>query len=86
MEDCLDVFIVLLGGVGILDELFDVWIDGYFGIYDKFIVMVDFWGYFDGLWVWLNGLFDIGYVLFMVMEWLVVVDNVKDVLWVCVFF
>ncbi|KAA3432567.1 TIGR00730 family Rossman fold protein, partial [Mycobacterium tuberculosis] len=83
MEDRSDAFIVLPGGVGTLDELFDAWTDGYLGTHDKPIVMVDPWGHFDGLRAWLNGLLDTGYVSPTAMERLVVVDNVKDALRAC---
>ena len=41
MEDRADAFIVLPGGVGTLDELFDAWTAGYLGMHDKSIVTLD---------------------------------------------
>src|SRR6516165_7848260 len=41
MEDRADAFIVLPGGVGTLDELFDAWTSGYLGVHGKPIVLLD---------------------------------------------
>ena len=38
MEDRSDAFIVLPGGVGTLDELFEAWTTGYLGMHDKPVV------------------------------------------------
>ena len=76
MEDRADAFIALPGGIGTLDELFDAWTAGYLGMHDKPIVMLDPWGHYDGLWVWLYGLVDSGYISQAAMDRLVVVDKV----------
>ena len=56
MEDRADAFIVLPGGVGTLDELLDAWTTGYLGLHRKPIVMLDSFGHYEGLWLWLCGL------------------------------
>lgn len=50
MEDRADAFIVLPGGVGTLDELFDAWTEGYLGVHKKPIVMLDPWGITTACW------------------------------------
>ncbi len=76
MEDRADAFIVLPGGVGTLDELFDAWTTGYLGVHDKPIVLLDPFGHYEGLWLWLCGLLDSGYISQAAMDRLVLVDKV----------
>ncbi|MGB9309003.1 MAG: TIGR00730 family Rossman fold protein, partial [Mycobacterium sp.] len=83
MEDRADAFIVLPGGVGTLDELFDAWTTGYLGMHGKPIVMLDPLGHYDGLWAWLNGLADNGYISQAAMERLVLADKVGAALEAC---
>ena len=83
MEDRADAFIVLPGGVGTLDELFDAWTAGYLGMHDKSIVMLDPWGHYEGLWIWLNGLLDNGYISQAAMDRLVLVDKVGAAVEAC---
>lgn len=83
MEDRADAFIVLPGGVGTLDELFDAWTSGYLGMHRKPIVMLDPWGHYEGLWLWLCGLLDSGYISQAAMDRLVLVDKVGAAVEAC---
>jgi uncharacterized protein (TIGR00730 family) len=83
LEERSDAFIALPGGIGTLDELFDVWTAGDLGMHDKPIVLLDRWGHYDGLWTWLYGLVDSGYITQAAMERLVVVDKVSAALEAC---
>ena len=83
MEERADAFIVLPGGVGTLDELFDAWTAGYLGMHDKPIVMLDPWGHYEGLRIWLNGLHDSGYISQVAMDRLVLVDKVGAAIEAC---
>ena len=83
MEDRSDAFIVLPGGVGTLDELFEAWTTGYLGMHHKPVVMLDPWGHYEGLWVWLNGLLDSGYISQLAMDRLVLVDKVGAAVEAC---
>jgi uncharacterized protein (TIGR00730 family) len=83
MEERADGFIVLPGGVGTLDELFDAWTTGYLGMHHKPIVVLDPWGHYDGLLAWLNGLVDTGYISQVAMDRLVLVDKVSAALEAC---
>ncbi|CAM3403409.1 Rossman fold protein, TIGR00730 family [Mycobacterium intermedium] len=83
MEDRADAFIVLPGGVGTLDEMFDAWTGGYLAAHEKPIVLLDPWGHYDGLIVWLNGLVDRGYITEAAMERLTLVDKVSAALEAC---
>jgi uncharacterized protein (TIGR00730 family) len=83
MEDRADAFLVLPGGIGTLDELFDAWTAAYLGMHDKPIVMLDRWGHYEGLLVWLRGLLDKGYISQAAIDRLVVVDKVGAALEAC---
>jgi uncharacterized protein (TIGR00730 family) len=83
MEDRADAFIVLPGGVGTLDELFDAWTTGYLGVHAKPIVMLDPFGHYEGLWLWLCGLLDRGYITQTAMDRLVLVDKVGAAVEAC---
>ncbi|HTX93678.1 MAG TPA: TIGR00730 family Rossman fold protein [Mycobacterium sp.] len=83
MEDRADAFIVLPGGVGTLDELLDAWTTGYLGLHRKPIVMLDPLGHYEGLWIWLCGLLDSGYISQTAMDRLMLVDKVSAAVEAC---
>jgi uncharacterized protein (TIGR00730 family) len=83
MEDRADAFIALPGGLGTLEELFEVWTAGYLGLHDKPVVLLDPAGHYDGLRAWLYGLVDTGYVSQAALDRLVVVDEVSAALAAC---
>jgi uncharacterized protein (TIGR00730 family) len=51
-----DAFLVLPGGLGTLDELFEVWTTAVLGLHAKPVVLLDVDGFFTGLRAWLDGL------------------------------
>lgn len=51
-----DAFLVLPGGLGTLDELFEVWTLAALGLHHKPIVLLDIDGFYGGLISWLTGL------------------------------
>jgi uncharacterized protein (TIGR00730 family) len=83
MEDRADAFLTLPGGIGTLEEMFEVWSGGYLGMHDKPVVMLDPRGHFDGLRAWLSGLVDSGYVSRTAMDRLVVVNEVTAAIEAC---
>lgn len=62
MVDRSDVFVVLPGGLGTLDELFEVWTTATLGLHAKPIVLLDQDGFYAGLLAWLDGLVAAGFV------------------------
>ncbi len=83
MEERADAFIVLPGGIGTLDELLDAWTTGYLDVHRKPIVMLDPLGHYEGLWIWLCGLLDSGYISQPAMDRLVLVDKVSAAVEAC---
>jgi uncharacterized protein (TIGR00730 family) len=57
-----DAFLVLPGGLGTLDELFEVWTTATLGLHAKPIVLLDMEGFYGGLVTWLTSLVDQGFV------------------------
>jgi len=62
MIDRSDAFITLPGGLGTLDELFEVWTTATLDLHRKPIVLLDPDGFYDGLMAWLYRLADTRFV------------------------
>ncbi|MFY1634046.1 TIGR00730 family Rossman fold protein [Solwaraspora sp. WMMB335] len=71
-----DGFITLPGGLGTLDELFEVWTTTVLGMHHKPVVLVNTDGFFQGLLDWLGRLADTAFVGHSARDTLVVVDTV----------
>ncbi len=83
MEDRSDAFVVLPGGIGTLEELFETWTAGYLGMHEKPVVLLDPSGHYDGLRVWLGSLVGSGYVSQVALDRLVVVRDIEAALTAC---
>ncbi|GGK47584.1 LOG family protein [Nocardia camponoti] len=57
-----DAFLALPGGIGTLEELFETWTGGYLGEHSKPVVVLDHDGFYDGLFTWLDELYERGFV------------------------
>ncbi|BCJ54272.1 cytokinin riboside 5'-monophosphate phosphoribohydrolase [Actinoplanes sp. NBRC 14428] len=57
-----DAFVTLPGGLGTLDELFEVWTTATLGLHRKPIVVLDPDGFYAGLWSWLGGITETAFV------------------------
>ncbi len=57
-----DIFVVLPGGLGTLDELFEVWTTATLGLHHKPVILLDVNGFYTGLLEWLAGLVRQGFV------------------------
>jgi uncharacterized protein (TIGR00730 family) len=51
-----DLFLALPGGLGTLDELYEVWTTAALGLHTKPVVLLDCDGFYAGLLDWLDGL------------------------------
>lgn len=62
MEDRADAFLTLPGGIGTLEEFFETWTGGYLGVHRKPMVVLDPGGHYQGLFAWVEQLYDRGFV------------------------
>ncbi|HEU4424264.1 MAG TPA: TIGR00730 family Rossman fold protein [Pilimelia sp.] len=80
MIDKSDAFLVLPGGLGTLDELFEVWTTATLALHHKPVVLVDDDGFYAGLLSWLGGLSGQGFLYPDALARLVVVETVPAAL------
>jgi uncharacterized protein (TIGR00730 family) len=62
MDERCDVLLALPGGIGTLEELFEMWTAGSLGMHDKPVIVLDPTGFYEPLWVYLDALRDQGFV------------------------
>jgi uncharacterized protein (TIGR00730 family) len=80
MLDRSDAFLTLPGGLGTLDELFEVWTLASLGFHHKPMVIIDADGCYGGLLRWISELVPAGFVRPGAVEMLTVVDSVPAAL------
>jgi len=80
MIDKSDAFLTLPGGLGTLDELFEVWTTASLGLHRKPLVLLDADGFYAGLTGWLSGLVGAGFARMAAVDGLIVVDSVPAAL------
>ena len=80
MIDKSDAFLTLPGGLGTLDELFEVWTTATLGLHRKPVVLLDLDGFYRGLVEWLDGLAGTAFVRPAARDLLVVVNSVPAAL------
>jgi uncharacterized protein (TIGR00730 family) len=83
MEDRADAFLALPGGIGTLEELFEVWTSRTLVFHSKPVVVLDPEGFYAPLLDWLGGLVDGGFVRGRAMELLRVTKTVSEALDAC---
>jgi uncharacterized protein (TIGR00730 family) len=75
-----DAFITLPGGLGTLDELFEVWTTATLSLHRKPIVLLDPDGFYTGLMSWLGALADTQFVRRPALELVTVVSTIPAAL------
>jgi len=80
MASLSDGFLVLPGGIGTLEEFFEVWTWGQLGEHAKPVGLVNAGGYYDGLVRFLNAMRAEGFLKPKHREMLMVADSPSDVL------
>jgi uncharacterized protein (TIGR00730 family) len=78
MIDRSDAFITLPGGLGTLDELFEVWTTSTLDVHSKPIILLDPDGFYDGLTSWLATLVDQKFVRPAAMDMLLTARTVTE--------
>jgi uncharacterized protein (TIGR00730 family) len=80
MMDRADAFLVLPGGLGTMDELFEVWTTAVLGLHAKPVVLLDAEGFYAGLMHWLGGLSSNGFAGEAALRTLLVADSLPAAL------
>jgi uncharacterized protein (TIGR00730 family) len=80
MVEKADAFLVLPGGLGTLDELFEVWTLGVLGMHDKPVVLLGPDGFYADLVRWLQRLVPLGFVKPDAMRLLVATEDIDAAL------
>jgi uncharacterized protein (TIGR00730 family) len=80
MIDRSDAFITLPGGLGTLDELFEVWTTATLDLHRKPIILLDPTGFYDGLLTWLGGLAETAFVRHAAMAQVTVATSIEAAL------
>jgi uncharacterized protein (TIGR00730 family) len=62
MDDSADAFVALPGGIGTMEELFEVWTSRALGMHDKPVVVLDPDGFYAPLWEFVERLRADGFV------------------------
>jgi uncharacterized protein (TIGR00730 family) len=62
MDERSDAFIALAGGIGTMEELFEIWTAGSLDMHHKPVIVLDPEGFYRPLWTYLESLVDDGFV------------------------
>ena len=78
MESRADGFLALPGGIGTLEELFEMWTSLSLTMHDMPVVVLDPDGFYEPLWAWLEDLVGRGFVRQAALDVLVRVGSVDE--------
>ena len=78
MDERSDAFLALPGGIGTLEELFEVWTAASLGMHDKPVAVLDPGDYYEPLWRYLDVLVDRGFVRAAALDTLRCVATIDD--------
>ncbi|UBU12236.1 LOG family protein [Nonomuraea gerenzanensis] len=73
-----DAFLVLPGGLGTLEELFEIWTARVLGLHDRPLVLLDPWGLYDPLRQLIDGMYEQGFTradVFDAISWTTTVEE-----------
>lgn len=83
MEERSDAFLTLPGGIGTMEEMFEVWTSASLGFHHKPVVLYDPIGFYRPLMDWVGGLVESGLVKPQAFDSLVVCDDLEAALDAC---
>jgi uncharacterized protein (TIGR00730 family) len=62
MDEAADCFLVLPGGIGTLEEFFEVWTSRSLGMHPKPVIVLDPWDFYRPLWAFVESMIETGFV------------------------
>lgn len=83
MDAQADAFLVLPGGIGTLEELFEIWTTRVLGLHDRPLVVLDPWGLYEPLRALVDGMYEQGFTrpdVFDGISWATGVEEALDLL------
>lgn len=78
MVDLSDIFIVLPGGIGTIEELFEVWTGNHVKAYSKPILIVNLDGFFDELLTFTKKQYENGFLIERHFSYITVVNTIPE--------
>jgi len=78
MDERADAFVVLPGGLGTLEELFEIWVARTIGLHTKPLAVLDSLGHYAGLRTWLERLVDTGFARSLIFDTIHWTDDPED--------
>ncbi|MEN3538412.1 TIGR00730 family Rossman fold protein [Microbispora sp. ZYX-F-249] len=78
-----DAFLVLPGGIGTLEELFEIWTSRVLGLHERPLVVLDPWGLYAPLRDLVDGMYEQGFTrpnVFDAISWATTVEEALDML------
>ncbi|WP_432926097.1 TIGR00730 family Rossman fold protein [Microbispora sp. CA-135349] len=78
-----DAFLVLPGGIGTLEELFEIWTSRVLGLHERPLVVLDPWGLYRPLRDLVDGMYEQGFTrpnVFDAISWATTVEEALDLL------
>jgi len=78
MIDLSDVFVVLPGGIGTIEELFEVWTGNHVKAYSKPILIVNLDGFFDELLTFAKTQYENGFLIERHFGYITVVNTIPE--------
>lgn len=80
MANRADAFIAFVGGIGTMEEIFEVWTWAQLGYHDKPVVFLNIGGYYDKLFMFLDSMVKSGFLESKDKELLKIFDNSEEML------
>lgn len=80
MADLSDAFMAIPGGIGTLDELFEIFTWKQLGLHTKPIGLLNVNGYFDSMLEFLNNIVKNAFMKQETLDYLIIRDNIEDLI------
>jgi len=78
MDAHADLFVILPGGIGTLEEFFEIWTAATLGMHPKQVIVIDYGDFFGPLWAFIGNLVEAGFARLAIWESLTRVASVEE--------